>query len=254
MGESVCVFFLTEFDFFSHAFSGETLGRQIVEIRVCACPGRDRKSDEKQVGGDTSPAPGGKRSKRGEAGLNVCVSAASESGWIITIPPNSGLHHINPSSLNSEHRHVLVLVRPSGASIWGVTLLFLMDFAKLSWGFNHFWLFINISIVGGRFCYKRVACQSLEKKYWYPTDISGGSQAKANTKRRRTDSKLTDTDSQQYAVYVSCFALRLDKSFSRDIEYPVAHFSNNRAVGTYFSYKGTGLSESIAGGSCVVTP
>ena len=44
---------------------GKTLGRQVVEIRVCACPGRDRKSDEKLVNGEPSSSQGGKRSKKG---------------------------------------------------------------------------------------------------------------------------------------------------------------------------------------------
>ena len=34
--------------------NGETLARQVVEIRVCACPGRDRKSDERTACGEPS--------------------------------------------------------------------------------------------------------------------------------------------------------------------------------------------------------
>ena len=33
---------------------GQTLGRRVVEIRVCACPGRDRKSDERRARGEPS--------------------------------------------------------------------------------------------------------------------------------------------------------------------------------------------------------
>ena len=33
---------------------GQTLSRRVVEIRVCACPGRDRKSDERAVCGEPS--------------------------------------------------------------------------------------------------------------------------------------------------------------------------------------------------------
>ena len=34
--------------------NGETLARRVVEIRVCACPGRDRKSDERTACGEPS--------------------------------------------------------------------------------------------------------------------------------------------------------------------------------------------------------
>ncbi|XP_068725919.1 cellular tumor antigen p53-like isoform X3 [Montipora capricornis] len=45
---------------------GQTLGRRVVEIRVCACPGRDRKSDEKAVCGEPTSSQGvGKRARRG---------------------------------------------------------------------------------------------------------------------------------------------------------------------------------------------
>lgn len=51
---------------FSLERDGQTLGRRVVEIRVCACPGRDRKSDERTACGEPSSSQGvGKRSRKG---------------------------------------------------------------------------------------------------------------------------------------------------------------------------------------------
>lgn len=41
---------------------GNIIGRQVLDIRICACPGRDRKADEKNKGG--KPKKGSKRTKQ----------------------------------------------------------------------------------------------------------------------------------------------------------------------------------------------
>ena len=49
---------------------GQTLGRRVVEIRVCACPGRDRNSDEKAVCGEPTFSQGvSKHAWRGKCTL-----------------------------------------------------------------------------------------------------------------------------------------------------------------------------------------
>jgi len=48
---------------------GRTLGRQVVEVRICACPGRDRKADEGRLLCSGHPnGINGKKNKRARSG------------------------------------------------------------------------------------------------------------------------------------------------------------------------------------------
>jgi hypothetical protein len=55
---------------FTLEYDNQVLGRQAVEVRICACPGRDRRAEEKALLPDSTPSNKGAIKRRKLSALN----------------------------------------------------------------------------------------------------------------------------------------------------------------------------------------